>query len=151
VSDQPDDPPRPDGALTGEGITSEGLTGEGVDHGPATPAARVAGLLVAVQGVVVLAAAVFYLVEAVVSDATSVRNVAMGALLFLLMGAGLLLVARDLVRRRRWARAPAVTWEVICLPVAYGLVQSGRWYVGLPVAVVAAVVLAAVLSSHPAD
>jgi hypothetical protein len=151
VTDQPDDPPRQDGALTGKGPHAEGADIEGIDHAPATPAARVAGLLVAVQGVVVLAAAVFYLVEAVVSDATSVRNVAMGALLFLLMGAGLLLVARDLVRRRRWARAPAVTWEVICLPVAYGLVQSGRWYVGLPVAVVAAVVLAAVLSSHPAD
>jgi hypothetical protein len=60
-------------------------------------------------------------------------------------------VARDLVRRRRWARAPAVTWEVICLPVAYGLFQSGRWYVGLPLAVVALAVLVAVLGSSAAD
>jgi hypothetical protein len=112
---------------------------------------KVAGLLLGLQGVVVLAAAVFWLVEAFVSQATSLLNVVMAVLLFALVGAGLLLVARDLVRRRRWARAPAVTWEVICLPVAYGLFQSGRWYVGLPLAVVALAVLVAVLGSSSAD
>jgi hypothetical protein len=117
----------------------------------ATLALRAGGALVALQGLVVLAAAVFYLVEALVSDASSMLNVAMAVVLFLVMGAGLLLVARDLVRRRRWARAPAVPWEVICLPVAYGLADSGRWYIGLPVAVVAVVVLAAVLTSSPVD
>jgi hypothetical protein len=72
-------------------------------------------------------------------------------LLFALVGAGLLLVGRDLMRRRRWARAPAVTWEVICLPVAYGLVQSDRWYVGVPLAAIALVVLVAVLGSSAVD
>ena len=116
-----------------------------------TPVSRVAGLLVGLQGAVVAAAAVFWLVEAFVSEATSLLNVVMAVLLFALVGAGLLLVARDLVRRRRWARAPAVTWEVICLPVAYGQFQSGRWYVGLPLAVVALAVLVAVLGSSSAD
>jgi hypothetical protein len=124
----------------------------GVGHGAgATPVSKVAGLLLGLQGVVVLTAAVFWLVEAFVSQATSLLNVVMAVLLFALVGAGLLLVARDLVRRRRWARAPAVTWEVICLPVAYGLFQSGRWYVGLPLAVVALAVLVAVLGSSSAD
>lgn len=118
---------------------------------PTSLTLRIAGSLVALQGLLVLAAAVFYLVEALVSDASSLLNVAMAVVLFLLMGGGLLLVARDLVRRRRWARAPAVTWEVICLPVAYGLADSGRWYLGLPVAIVALIVLAAVLTSQPAD
>jgi hypothetical protein len=111
----------------------------------------VAGLLVGLQGAVVVAAAVLWLVEAFVSEATSVLNVVMAVLLFALVGAGLLLVARDLARRRRWARAPAVTWEVICLPVAYGLVQSDRWYVGVPLAAVALVVLVAVLGSSAVD
>ena len=44
-----------------------------------------------------------------------------------------------------------MTWEIICLPVAYGLFQSGRWYVGLPLAVVALIVLVAVLGSSAAD
>jgi hypothetical protein len=124
----------------------------GVGHvAEPTPVSRVAGLLLGLQGVVVLAAAVLWLVEAFVSEASSLLNVVMAMLLFALLGAGLLLVARDLVRRRRWARAPAVTWEVICLPVAYGLVQSDRWYVGLPLAVVALAVLVAVLGSSSAD
>jgi hypothetical protein len=131
------------GRTNDQGVTSSSA--------PSTPASRLAGLLVAAQGVVVLAAAVFWLVEAFVADATSVLNVVMAVLLFALLGAGLLLVGRDLVRRRRWARAPAVTWQVICLPVAYGLLQSGRWYVGLPVAAVAVVVLVAVLNSSAAD
>jgi hypothetical protein len=118
---------------------------------PSTPVSRLAGSLVGVQGAVVLAGAVLWLVEGFVSDATSVLNVVMSVLLFTLMGAGLLLVARGIVRRRRWARAPAVTWEVICLPVAYGLFQSGRWYVGLPLAVVALLVLVGVLGSSAAD
>lgn len=117
----------------------------------ATSVSRLAGSLVAVQGLVVLAAAVFLLVEAFASDATSALNVVMAVLLFAAMGAGLLLVARDLVGRRRWARAPAVTWEVICLPVAYGLFQSGRWYAGLPLAVAAVLVLVAVLGQAAAD
>lgn len=133
------------------GASADASTAPGAADDAATPASRVAGGLVALQGVVVLAAAVFYLVEAVVSDAASLLNVAMSVLLFLVMGAGLLVVARHLVRRRRWARAPAVTWEVICLPVAYGLVESGRWYIGLPVAAVAGVVLFAVLSSGAVD
>jgi hypothetical protein len=122
-----------------------------VPEAASTPVSRLAGLLVAVQAAVVLAVAVLWLVEAFVSDATSALNVAMSVLLFALMGIGLLLVARDLVRRRRWSRAPAVTWEVICLPVAYGLFQSGRWYVGLPLAAVALVVLVAVLGSSATD
>ena len=116
-----------------------------------SPVSRLTGLLVGAQGVVVLAIAVLWLVEAFVSDATSVLNVVMSVLLFTVLGAGLVLVARGLVHRRRWARAPAVTWEVICLPVAYGLVQSGRWYVGLPLAVVALLVLVGVLGSSAAD
>jgi hypothetical protein len=142
-ADDPDVPPD-------EQVGAPPTGAPAADRTP-TAASRVAGALVAAQGVVVLAAAVFYLVEAVTSQASSVRNVAMAVLLFLLMGGGLLLVARDLVPRRRWARAPAITWEVICLPVAYGLFQSGRWYAGLPVALVAAVVLVAVLVSAPSD
>lgn len=140
-----------DQSLQHTDATTGGPEGSPEPAAPPTPVLRAAGALVALQGVLVLAAAVFYLVEALVSDASSLLNVAMAVVLFLLMGGGLLLVARDLVRRRRWARAPVVTWEVICLPIAYGLADSGRWYIGLPVAVVAVVVLAAVLTSTPAD
>jgi hypothetical protein len=142
---------RSDDRVGHDGADPGAVNGRGDRWAASTPWSRLAGSLVAVQGFVVLAAAVFWLVEAFASDATSLLNVVMAVLLFALMGTGLLLVARDLVGRRRWARAPAVTWEVICLPVAYGLFQSGRWQVGLPLAVVALVVLACVLVSSAAD
>jgi hypothetical protein len=54
---------------------------------------------------------------------------------------GLGLVARGLLRRRRWARAPALVTNLLVLPVAVGLLQGGRWYVGLPLLLWAAAVL----------
>jgi hypothetical protein len=108
-------------------------------------------VIIGLQGLLVLLAAVVYLVEAVQSKAAAMLNVGMSVLLFAAAGAGLLAVARGVRGRRRWARAPAVTWELVCLPVAYGLVQSGRWYLGLPLALMALLALVAVVASPPAD
>ncbi len=101
--------------------------------------ALVAAAALALQGVVVLAFAVYYVLET--SRAFSTFNVLGSAGLFVVVGVGLLLVARGLAAGRRWARAPALTWQIVCLPVALGLAQSGRWYVGVPVAVSAVLVL----------
>jgi hypothetical protein len=92
---------------------------------------QVSGLVVGLQGLVVAAFAVFYLIDA--SDAFSLFNVVVSAALFVLAAGGLLIVARGLLAGRGWARSPALTWEIICLPVAYGLLQSGRWQIGLAV------------------
>ena len=105
------------------------------EHPP--PAARpVAGLalvaLVAAQGLGVAGLAVFFLVELVVATPLSVPRALMAALLTLLGGVGLLLVARGLDRGRRWARAPALVTQLLVVPVGAGLVQGGRWYVGVP-------------------
>jgi hypothetical protein len=106
-------------------------------HEPPTAPARATSLvalvaLVAAQGVGLAGLAVFFLVELVVSTPLSVPRAVMAALLTLLAGLGLLAVARGLHRRRRWARAPALVTQLIVLPVGVGLVQGGRWYVGVP-------------------
>lgn len=93
----------------------------------------VAAAVVGLQALVVLAFAVFYLLSG--GHGFSTFNVVASAALFLLAAAGLLLVARGLVAGRRWARSPALTWQIVLLPVAYGLVQSGRWYIGVPLGV----------------
>ena len=105
------------------------------EHPP--PAARPgAGLalvaLVAAQGLGLAGLAVFFLVELVVATPLSVPRALMAALLTLLGGVGLLLVARGLDRGRRWARAPALVTQLLVVPVGAGLVQGGRWYVGVP-------------------
>jgi hypothetical protein len=98
-------------------------------------------VLVALQGVGLAVAAVFYLVELVVATPDDRVRAAVTAGLALAAAAGLALVARGLLRRRRWARAPALVTNLLVLPVAFGLVQGGRWYVGGPLLVWAGAVL----------
>jgi hypothetical protein len=98
--------------------------------------------LVAGQGIGLVGLAVFFLVELIVASPTSAPRAVMAALLTLLAGLGLLAVARGLRRARRWARAPALVTQLLALPVAWGLVQGGRWYVGVPLILWALGVLA---------
>lgn len=105
-----------------------------------------AAVLVAVQGSVVLAFAVYYVIGA--PRAFSTFNVLASAAMFVLAGAGLLWVARGLQHGRRWARAPALTWQILCLPVAYGLMQSGRWYIGVPLAVSCLLIMRGLFSNR---
>jgi hypothetical protein len=98
--------------------------------------------LVAGQGIGLVCLAAFFLVELLVASPTSAARAVMAALLTFLAGLGLLAVARGLRRARRWARAPALVTQLLALPVAVGLVQGGRWYVGLPLILWALGVLA---------
>lgn len=114
---------------------------------PASAATRPTSLvvlvgLVAGQGVGLAGLAVFFLVELVVATPLSAPRAVMAALLTLVAGLGLLAVARGLRGRRRWARAPALVTQLLVLPVGAGLVQGGRWYVGMPLILWALAVLA---------
>lgn len=112
----------------------------------------VAAVLILVEAAVLTGFAVFYLVAvATGNESSSVVATLVSAALILATAAGLVLVARGLRAERRWARAPAVTWQIVQVPVGIGLVQSGRWYLGLPVVVMALVVVGAILSTRPAD
>ena len=88
--------------------------------------------LVAAQGLGLVGLAVFFAVELIVATESSAARAVMAALLTLLGGVGLLLVARGLARARRWARAPALVAQLLVLPVAWGLIQGDRGYVGAP-------------------
>jgi uncharacterized membrane protein len=107
--------------------------------------ALVAGL-VGLEGAGLVAITVFYVVELVVASASDVTAALVTALLALAAAVGLLLVARGLQRRRRWARSPALVANLIMVPVAVGLLQGGRWYVGLPLLAWAAVVVVLLFS-----
>ena len=100
---------------------------------PTRPAALVVlVILVAAQGLGLVGLAVFFAVELWVATESSASRAVVAALLTLLGGVGLLLVARGLARERRWARAPALVTQLLVLPVAWGLIQGDRWYVGAP-------------------
>jgi hypothetical protein len=117
---------------------------------PDPPAPRVllavAGL-VALQGLGLVGVTVFYVLETLVATASDVGRALVSALLTLIGGAGLLLVGRGLARRGRWARSPALVINLIAVPVAIGLLQGGRWYVGVPLLLWAAAVVVLLFSS----
>jgi len=110
------------------------------------PLLAVAGL-VALQAIGLVGIGLFLVVEAVVATASDVVAALVSALLALLAGAGLLLVARGLFHRGRWARSPALVLNLIGVPVAIGLLQGGRWYVGIPLLLWSVAVLVLLFSA----
>ncbi len=106
----------------------------------------VAGLVLA-QGGLLVGIAVFYAVELAVATAADVTRALVSAGLTLLAGAGLLQVGRGLLQARRWARSPALVTNLILVPVAVGLLQGGRWYLGVPLIAAAATVVVLLFSS----
>lgn len=107
---------------------------------------RAGGVLVAVQGAVGVAFAVFLAVEA--GAARLGRGAALGeALMFLLIGGALLAVAAGLWRGRFWARTPAVVTQLLLLAFVYSLFRSGQPLLGAVAAVVVVGTLVLMLSA----
>jgi hypothetical protein len=106
---------------------------------PARPpaAVRVAGALVALQGVAVVVLTIVYAVFAVRDRSVGVS--AGFATVFGLAAATLLVtvLARNLARGSRRAFAPAILLELICLGEAYNMTKEHRTAAGASVAAVA--------------
>ncbi|MGE5763142.1 MAG: hypothetical protein ACM3ZF_04430 [Mycobacterium leprae] len=105
---------------------------------------RVAALLIGLEGAVLVGAGVADALSAL--RGARVEYAVPGAVLFVAFGLGLVAAAGGLLRRRRWARAPAVVAQLLALPVGFSLTQSGRTPVGVAVLVVAGLALGLVLS-----
>jgi hypothetical protein len=56
-------------------------------------------------------------------------------------GCVLVVLARAIVRRRGWARSPAIVLQLLGLPVGIGFLQGGVWAAGVPVLLVAVLTL----------
>jgi hypothetical protein len=102
---------------------------------------RACATLVALQALGLVAVAVFFVVEVVVSSSDDAARALVTAALALLAAVGLGLVARGLLAGRRWARSPALVTNLILLPVAFGLLQGHVWYAGIPLLLWALAVL----------
>ena len=98
---------------------------------PAPRAVRVAGVLVALQGLAAFAFAVVLVVQADAA-AQPVTAVLGEAVMFLVIGAALAGVGWGLLTGRRGARTPAVVAQLLFLPVVYSLIgQSHQLVLGL--------------------
>jgi hypothetical protein len=104
--------------------------------------ASAAAALVALQGVGLLAAGVYLIVRALEPDAAHRASTEVLGALSVVVGLVIVATARLVRARRPRVRSPLLVLEIICVPIAITTVQGGRWYVGVPLAVVAVSVIA---------
>ncbi|WP_300019232.1 hypothetical protein [Pseudonocardia sp.] len=89
------------------------------------PQVRLAGVLVAVQGLLGLGFAVALLLRAG-SAALPASSVLGESALFVVLGGAVAATGAALVAGRRWARTPAIVAQLLLLPVVYSLIGPSR-------------------------
>jgi hypothetical protein len=91
-----------------------------------------AGLL-AGQAVVMAGVTGFFVYEDVTATPGSVRDALAITVYFGLLAVLFGLLAWSLVRRRSWARGPAIVLELMLLPFGYYMIEGGHPMYGVPV------------------
>jgi hypothetical protein len=84
----------------------------------ATPAARIVAGGVAVEGLLLAGYAVFVVVESVRGEAQDRIGALVLAMVALALAGGLGAVAAGVLAGRRWARSPALVWQLLQVLVA---------------------------------
>lgn len=118
--------------------------------------ASAAAAVVALQGLGLVAAGVFLIVRALEPDAGHRGSTEVLGALSVVVGLGVLAMARAVGNRRRRVRSPLLVLEIICLPIAVTTVQGGRWYAGVPlgasaIAVITLMAIAGLLTPSEED
>ena len=108
-------------------------------------------MLTGLQALALVGFAAYYVYELAIGEGSDATRVLMSALLILLGGAALALVALGWVRGASWPRTPTVVWNVLLLPVGVGLIQGDRALVGWTVVIVALGAVLAALGVREAD
>jgi hypothetical protein len=101
----------------------------------------IATALVATESLVMIGLGVLLFVRGFGGDTDDLWRAELGAVMAFASGAASCLLARGLVSRRPWARSPTVLVQLLCLPVAVGLLQGGMYGYGVPLVVVPVAVL----------
>ena len=109
-------------------------------------AVRRAAVLVALEGLGLVGVGTVYAVAGLVGQPEDRVGTELGAVIAVVVGLLLLVVARGLDRQRAWSRGPAVTVQLFALPVGYGLAQGRVWAAAAVVLGLAVAVLLALAS-----
>lgn len=90
------------------------------------PARLIAAGACAVQALVLVGLCVLYLYELVAGQGDDPVRVLMSAILIAVFAAGLAALTRAWLGGLDWARTPTLVWNLLLLPVAWGLHQGGQ-------------------------
>jgi hypothetical protein len=107
----------------------------------------VGAVVMALEGLVALALGIYVGVETLAGAAEAVTTALAEAVFAVLIGAGLLWVAwGGLLKVARWGRAPSVLVQILMIPVAITVIDSGQPLYGIPLIAVALIGLGALFA-----
>ncbi|WP_250281775.1 hypothetical protein [Frankia sp. CiP1_Cm_nod2] len=102
----------------------------------AVHALRAAAVLLAAEGLLLVCLGVFLVVRGFGADTDDRGRAELGGLFAVVAGVVLWLLTWALLARRQWARSPLVVVQILCIPVAVGLLQAHRYGEGIPLVAV---------------
>jgi hypothetical protein len=103
----------------------------------ATPwPARAAAALLAAEALVLLGLGGLLVARGFGADIENQGRAELGGIMALVAGLFVALLARGLLTQRHASRSPTVVVQLLCLPVAWGLLQGGMYGYGVPLVVV---------------
>src|SRR6476620_11420419 len=111
---------------------------------------RLAAAVCGLEAAVLLGFCGFYLWELAQGASSDAGRAAVSTLLIAIFAVALGMLARAWLRGAGWPNTPTIVWNVLLLPVSWGLLTGGQALVGALVAVVAIVgIAAAALAGEP--
>lgn len=87
--------------------------------------------VLAAEALLVAGYGVYLAVETAMAPATEPAAAAVMALMALGLAAALAAMAVSIMRRRRWARVPALVWQMLQASVAVPALPTSRWPLGV--------------------
>lgn len=110
------------------------------------PGVLLIAVILVLEAIALLVAAAGFVMTAFSPDALSVGGSAFMAVLLLLVGAGLIALARQLLAGFRWPRSPSLVVQLFLVILAFPYFSTGAPLVGLGLLVPAAVVIVTLFS-----
>ena len=101
-----------------------------VPDAPSPGPRRLVAVLTGLQAAALVGFAAFYVYELVIGEGSDAARVLMSALLILVGGVGLAVLARGWIGGAHWPRTPTIVWSALLVPVALGLVQGNQALAG---------------------
>ncbi|MCK9894904.1 hypothetical protein [Frankia sp. AgB32] len=133
--------PRP--RRTGAG----GLGGVLAAWRSASAPARLASLLLAAEALALLALGVLQVLRGFGAGIDDVARAETGGVLAVVGGLGVAVLAVGVLGRAASFRSPTLVVQILCLPVAWGLLQAGAYGYGVPLLAIPIVIIVALLAA----
>ncbi|WP_372454955.1 hypothetical protein [Streptomyces buecherae] len=123
--------------------------GASVPSGPRPARLTGAAVITAAEGALLAAYGVYLMVMGLAGDPDSPKQTEILAVVFFALAALPLVAARGLWLRRRWSRGPAMITQIMALPVAWTLINSGGVLIAGGIAIGVVALAALVLLVNP--